>query len=286
MEGHRPPVPAAVSGAEFVHLAGVESLMTCTQCGGVSANETSTFCSNCGSAFAVGPAPRTAPESVEGSVTVAHGRNVAAVVRGVIAGSLLGIVGVVYILLAVPKNKKREDALFGAWLGTVVGVMIVALTAVAIATSTGGESRAQANEVPVCLRTPAAHIPPGGISCGDWVTTTVAPAARTAPEIMTAVRTIHRDYCVQPADDVTDSGQRRSFRYYLTGPRQEPDGRWLVNCMTATTVWWDGVPLTVVVHRCKAIEPESLTVTDVETGNTITKDEQAKTSTFGRSCLQ
>lgn len=218
-------------------------------------------------------------------VLASSGRNTGHVIQGFLFGVPFGLVAVAFLLF-MPRGRKREDALFGAWLGTVVGVMTVAVTAAALATTAGGgESRAQANDVPVCLRTPAAYIPAGGISCAPWLTPTPAAVARTAPEIMAAVRAIQPTFCVQPPDGDLN-GIRKTSLYTLTGPTQQPDGSWLVNCRMAGTLWFGSAgSMTSVAFKCQVVDPTSLTVTNVDKGHEVTSSEKGVSITFGRSCL-
>ncbi len=82
--------------------------------------------------------------------TSSDGRNVGNVVRGVIFGVPLGIAAVVYVLVALPKNKKRDDELFGAWLGTLAGGLLLAVVGAAALMSS--PSRGQTDTVVGVLR--------------------------------------------------------------------------------------------------------------------------------------
>lgn len=53
-------------------------------------------------------------------------RELGSVVRGFIFGLVLGLVAVLYTRLALPRSKRREDVLLGAWLGTVIGAALIA----------------------------------------------------------------------------------------------------------------------------------------------------------------
>jgi len=62
------------------------------------------------------------------------GRDGTAVFRGALFGVLLGIGAVAYTRFALPRGKRRDDALFGTWLGTgaqlVLACVIVAVLTV------------------------------------------------------------------------------------------------------------------------------------------------------------
>lgn len=81
-----------------------------------------------------------------------RGRNSGHVIWGFIFGVPFGLVAVAF-LLSMPRGKKREDALFGAWFGTVVGAIVVAVTVAAIVTTTGGgePTRAAAPQAPTAV---------------------------------------------------------------------------------------------------------------------------------------
>jgi len=80
--------------------------------------------------------------------TSSDGRNVGNVVRGVIFGVPLGIAAVVYVLVALPKNKKRDDELFGAWLGTLAGGLLLAVVVAAVLMSSSSGATTDAASRP------------------------------------------------------------------------------------------------------------------------------------------
>lgn len=141
--------------------------MRCTQCGAVRPDETSRFCSNCGSALDGHPAAHAVPQSGEASVTVARGRNVVQVLLGALGGFWLGLAFVGALLFFAPREK-RADRLFGAWLGTAAGGLALAAIVVAISmssssgatTNTSSQPGAQTDRVVGVMRrcTLASHI--------------------------------------------------------------------------------------------------------------------------------
>lgn len=110
--------------------------MKCNECGSETSHE-SRFCPNCGSAFvnaALGV------QAGHASLNAASGRNVRHVLLGALGGIWLGIAFVGALLMFVPRDR-RADRLFGAWLGTAVGVLAVAMVIAAVAlSSSSGEA--------------------------------------------------------------------------------------------------------------------------------------------------
>ena len=106
----------------------------CTNCGTARAREASSFCSTCGSALDGHPVPRTTPQSGGASITIARGRNIAHVLLGALGGFWLGLAFVGVLLFFSPRDK-RADRLFGAWLGTAAGGLVLAAIVVAISMS-------------------------------------------------------------------------------------------------------------------------------------------------------
>jgi hypothetical protein len=247
----------------------------CGNCGTEQQTGAESFCASCGTQF---PGLATTPLVASVAGPSDGGRHVGYVALGLGLGFLLNLLTVISILVARLfgwNNKTEKDVLFGAWLGFGVHVVLVIMVVLALVGRGTGQS-ASSNRSSAPQRTYS-----GGAKLVPYVPPTAAPVVpqRTAPEILDALFALLPRFCPE-----YKLGGRADGSLYssLSGPKQQPDGNWWVECMVISTSRTEQH----IIWACEEVNSRSLEVKPVM--NTSLKpvvDPVTGASVIGQPCL-
>lgn len=182
----------------------------CPHCGLGKDTPTSSFCAGCGNRFGdeAQPAIAVGPLATqEASVAPHRSRD-----RGNVAwGTLWGFIlwpSIIVMMLAMPKGARREDRVFGYWLGIGSNIALAFVAGIIIA---------------VALSTQSSGAPT------EPESSNASEPRHTAPEILTTATQLSPSACPPPAASKYP-GLAKSFSPAFTiGPKYN-SGVWFVGC--------------------------------------------------------
>lgn len=248
---------------------GAAAPMFCGGCGTSSAFSDDRFCRSCGAGLSrpqstspvqvprVTPEPANASARLEPSSPAPSGqdRNAGNVLWGVVWGLFVHI-AIFFMLFNMKKGPKREDRVFGYWLG-LSGSVVVAVTIGAILAVTSSQTSSATGRAAVAQHQPTSV---------QNVPATRSTPPRTAPEIINAVRSVRPEFCT-PSGHSTDERTGNQVWNMLVGPSRLSDGDWLLSCQTVLT--WPPLPGLDKGYKsisCFTVADDTLVATDLSLG--------------------